>query len=257
MDHRSISQLKTFRRCGESYRLRRTAKHLIEEPPAAWTAVGTAFHTAYESYEISGRAFKLGELFAEEFDHLINEYQEREPDLKKWTRTPNVKTTERDIELRRDAGIKQAEVYQEHCEIADWKIWVTPDGEEAIELPIEVAFGSLIIKGAIDVVLKWPDGTLTIRDIKTGRRETDSTQLGVYAYAVNQLWGRDIKHGEFWYTKDGANREVNLERYTEDYLHDQFTKLDAAIKSEIYLANPGEQCKMCDVRPWCREMGWK
>jgi len=254
MTHRSISQLKTFRRCGEAYRLQRVTD-VKRSVPAAWTIKGHAFHSAYETWEQYDRHSSLAGLFEDHWDEQYAISVGEEPDLERWTKTPRVTTTERDLELRRRDGIQEAEVYQEHCEIAEWKLlWVadTP----MVEVAGEITLGNITVKYGIDCVLVWPDGTVTLRDIKTGNREVDSTQLGVYRLALKKNYDIDVNWGEFWYTKDGGNREVNLARYTEDYLTDQFVKLDKAITSGIYLANPGKNCEMCDVKEWCREMGW-
>jgi hypothetical protein len=245
-----VSQLKQFRRCGEAYRLERMSKDR-KWVPAAWTIKGIAFHSAYDYWEGNGRpaGIRLGQLFAEHYDQEVEEAKEQQPDLDQWRKTPNVQTTQRDIDLRRRDGIVQADVYQKHCEIALWR-------PIKIEWAFKIRFGTVEVWGAIDALLRWPDGSVTVRDIKTGNREQDYTQLGVYKVVAQEQLNHDIRWGEFWYTKDGANHEVKLERYTRPYLTDQFESLDLAINTKIFLANPGKQCDMCDVRPDCREMGW-
>src|SRR5262245_35940716 len=112
MTHRSISQLKTFRRCGEAYRLQRVieAKHRV---PAAWTIKGNAFHSAYEQWEIGDRRGTIASRFESSWEDYYQEALEQEPNLYAWKKTPRVLTTERDLELRRRDGIQEAEVYQE------------------------------------------------------------------------------------------------------------------------------------------------
>ena len=254
--HRSVSQLKLFSRCGESYRLNRLHGHEIEESPAAWTAVGVAFHLAYEHWEREGRKVSLKELFTLYYEGEIKRLKMLQPDLSKWTRTPRVKDTLRDIELRGKAGAEQADVYEQHCRIAEWQVLRLPSGEPAIELDFIMKFGTIEVWGAIDVLLEWPDGVVTIRDLKTGNREEDFRQLGIYRWAVKESFNIDVDWGEFWYIKDGANRSVDLRRYSKEYLTNQFEALDTAIVNELFIASPGANCKMCDVRPHCREMGW-
>jgi len=245
--HRSVSQLKTFTRCPEQYRLERVVK--VPEAPAAWTAAGHAFHSAYENWEEEGRRQQLADLFEDEYNLEIASLMLRHPDLNKWGRAPNVKSTEQDIKLRRTHGIKCAEVYQKHCLVADWRPY-------RVEWPFEIKFGSVLVHGIVDVILEWPDGSYTIRDIKTGNREVDNRQLGVYAAAVRKFLNLPVQWGEYWYTKDGGNRAVDLSRYTTEYLTDQFEALDRAIESQNFVASPGKQCDLCSVKPYCREMGW-
>lgn len=254
--HRSVSQLNTFTRCGEQYRLERTVKGLPLRP-AAWTALGSAFHVAYETYEQTGRRYKLDEIFWTAYNAEITHLQELQPDENFWMKTPRVKTVEQDIKLRREHGVKQAVAYQEMCEASDWALWRTAAGEPGLELKFTIQLGEVEVIGAIDSILQWPDGTVSVRDIKTGNKgNVNNRQLGLYGLAVRESFGLDLYRGEYWYTKLGASGgPVDLRRYTRAYLTDQYGKLDRSIVEELYLANPGSVCDMCGVRPYCREMG--
>lgn len=110
----------------------------------------------------------------------------------------------------------------------------------------------------MDTVLEWPDGALTIRDLKTGKLKTDNRQLGIYRVALLKIFDVDIDWGEYFYTKKDLSRSggyVDLSRYTEDYVGSMLRDLDKAITEEVFLPNPGEHCQMCGVREHCREMG--
>lgn len=255
MGRRSVSQLNTFSECGERYRLERTT-HGLPQRPAAWTAVGTAMHNAYEAYERSGRDLNIATLFYDIYEAEIASQWEVQPDWKWWAKTPRVKTVERDIELRLEHGLKQAQVLQDHCEMSDWKI-ATIGGVMALEMEVEATFGETRVIGRIDSVQEYPDGQLAATDLKTGNKKgTKNRQLGFYKLALMERFDVNIQWGQFWYTKLGASGGyVDLGRYTRDYLHDQYTKLDKAIEQQLFLANPGDHCDMCSVKWWCREVG--
>lgn len=248
MDNRSVSQLKSYTRCSEQYRLNRTLD--LPASPAAWTAVGTAFHEAYEQWEMNGRDVRLADLAEAYYHEVIASYKELQPDLWKWTRAPRVKDTQKDIDLRGLNLVEQAIAYEAECREGDYTV-------EMVEYGFEVVVGGVNLRGKVDGILKWSDGNYTIRDVKTGAiGDKDNRQLGLYAYAVNKLLSLNITYGEYWYTKFGKSGGwVDLSRYTYDYLADQYVKLNWAITSDIYLPNPGKACQMCDVKSYCREFG--
>jgi CRISPR/Cas system-associated exonuclease Cas4 (RecB family) len=142
------------------------------------------------------------------------------------------------------------ESYEDHCCESPWKI-------RTIEEKFTLDLGDFEVWGAIDTLLEWPSGNLTIRDLKTGNREKSGFQLGVYKYAVRKLLNVTIDWGEYYYTKDGKSVECDLRRYTDSYIEDQLIKLDKAIQQEIFLSNPGDACTFCGVKEYCREVGTK
>lgn len=253
MGRRSASQLNSYTGCGERYRLERTVDLPVTH--AAWTSLGTAIHEAYEHWELNGRAGILAEYFEAAYDLDIQKYLDLQPDLDYWTKTPRVKSVENDIALRREAGVKQAVALQESCEKSLWKPWTLPSGDLALEVPFEAQLGSVLVRGMVDVIKEWPDGQLTACDWKTGNKSHPKyRQLGVYKHAMIQDYGIDLPYGEFWFTKDGSSSGfIDLSRYTYAYLTDQYEKLDLAITEGIFLANPGSQCDLCNVRGFCRE----
>jgi RecB family exonuclease len=211
-------------------------------------------------WEYSSRRSDLSELFALEYDEAIQDLLTDQPDLSLWQRTPRVTTTEMDIKLRREAGLTQSKALEARCRAAEWHLWTVPDSDElGLEIEFEIDLGGVPIVGAVDRVLEWPDGSITPEDLKSGNKkntEGDNRQLGLYGYALNTLFGAGVSTGRYWYTKlDAPGQWVNLSRYTESYLTDQYRKLNEAIATGIFLANPGEHCDFCGVRPYCREMG--
>lgn len=253
---RSVSQLTGFTRCSEAFRLQRFVKDLPVRP-AAWLAVGSAMHTAYEFWENMGRVGKLVDIFYTDYNVEIEALKRKQPDLAWWMKRPNVKTVEKDIELYRGIGVQQAEAYQVHCLNSKWRVLRDDDDNPMIEVPFSIDLGGVEVIGKIDSIIEWPDGRLSIRDLKTGNKGdvSDDRQLGVYREAARQQLGIDLIWGEYWFLKDGTGRPVDLRRYTTTYLTDLFKAVDQAINEKLFLPNPGKHCQLCDRRPWCREKG--
>lgn len=256
--NRSVSQYKSWTRCGEAYRIQKFVKDKPERP-AAWTAVGNAFHEAYEAWEAAGRrGSALSERFEGMYAFEIEKQKNLQPDMSLWVKTPRVKTAENDIKLRGEAGVVMAVNYEKHCREDRWEIAKLPVTEAWIlEMKFEHSIGGVLIKGAVDVGLLWEDGQITLRDLKTGNKgKPDNRQLGWYRLILNEKCGLDIQYGEYWFCKLAASGGwVDLSRYTNEYVSDQVSKLDKAIDAGIFLANPGANCDFCDVRSYCREMG--
>lgn len=260
-DHRytrSVSQLKTYTRCSEAYFLERMVKPHLPETPAAWTALGSAFHKAYEGWELSNRTGSLGDVFEAEFPLEIERLKERQPDLTEWQKRPRVHTVERDIELYGELGRKQAEAYEAHCAEAGWSLFELPNGLPALEVSFELDLEGVPVRGTIDSILEWPDGRVTVRDLKTGNVDEDNRQLGLYRHVAIDQFGLDLRWGEYWYTKRGVSGGwVDLTRYTKQYLAGAYAALDRGISNRVFLARPGSHCGMCGVKPYCPELGWK
>jgi len=254
---RSVSQLKSYTRCGQAYFLERMVRPRLPEAPAAWTALGSAFHAAYEGWELTSRQQPLADWFDRAYEMEISKLKERQPDLSQWLKRPNVRTVERDIELYAEIGRKQAEAYQEHCEEAGWVLYELPNGLPALEVSFEINLGGVPVRGTIDSILEWPDGRVTVRDLKTGNVEEDNRQLGLYRHVAIEQFGLDLRWGEFWYTKRGVSGGwVDLTRYTKEYLTEVYEALDRGIDNRVFLARPGSHCEMCGVKPYCPEKGW-
>lgn len=252
----SVSRLKSFTYCGEKYRLEKV--EYIPAPPGAWTILGTAFHYTYEAWERSGRVGALRDGFGEQYERAIQEQLVAHP-IETWERRPRIPTVRRDLELYLQTGLQQCDTYEDHCRSAEWQLATLRDGSLALELQSEYQLTEdIIIRFAADKVLRWPDGRLTVRDLKTGKLIDDNRQIGFYKVLLKEVFSLEISYGEYWYTK--LNRSggwVDLNRYTEEYMRDQFNALWSAHQGSVFIANPGKQCDLCSVRQHCREKGWK
>lgn len=259
----SVSQVSSLVSCGRAYEIERIEK--IPGRPAAWTVTGIAVHDVLDWWEKGFRQYseleidaKYEEAWAVAYDKTVERY----PDVDNWIKTPQCKTVARDVELRQKAGRDHVRRYilwaksEEHL----WMPAKLPNGTLAVEVPFKIDFGSdepFFVRGYIDKVIQWVDGTLTIDDIKTGGDDRENArQLAMYRFALNKLYGWDITHGRYYYTK--LNRPspwIDLTPFDEAYLKDYYDKAWQIKEQGLFLANPSKKgCLFCGVRSSCREM---
>lgn len=264
---RSVSQLKSYTSCGMRYKLERLDKH--PSPPAAWTVRGVAVHGVLEDWEKTHRTADPTVLYHMHWARALEQQQNKHPDLDSWIRTPRVKSTERDLELRFQDGLAQVVgndkipgyIPQALADAGLWQPYRCEDGSLAVELKIKIDFGpssDFFVIGYVDLVKEWADGTLTIADFKTGGDSgEDFRQLGTYREGLKQTYGIDAQYGELLYPKLGRSSGwIDLSRYTLDYLRETYSQLDQGIEAGIFLASPDrEKCTLfCAVKQFCEEM---
>lgn len=256
--HRSHSQLASVLRCGEQYRLERLVKPRPPERPASWLALGTAAHSTLAQWEMSDRTIDPLDFFSTAYDTEIEELFLKQPDINMWLKPPVTKSVETDIKNRKKLGFKQIQNYIEDAITSGWEVW-HPEGHEkpAVEIGFEVYLGGVKVVGDIDLILYWPSqDAYVIRDLKTGNREKNYLQLGLYGLAARKIFGLDIHLAEYFYLKDGGSSGYrDLGRYTEEYLGTIYHNLDQQISLGLLTPNPGDACGLCTVQEFCREMG--
>lgn len=147
----------------------------------------------------------------------------------------------------------------------EFKVWSTPDNIPAIELPFNVKFGNVPVKGFIDLILvHQPTGTLIVTDIKSGStRPKNSRQLGVYASAVQRMYGVRPRYGTFFMCRGTGKDDVKLffqqpveldgPEHSYQYLTGEFERLEQGIQSGVFPASPGDNCRKCGVAYACLE----
>lgn len=257
---RSVSQLRTLSDCGEAYRILKVSK--LPSKPAAWTVRGIAVHDTIEQWERSSRSLDPVKYITEEaWPKAFEKMQTQYPDLDNWLRTPGVKNTANDLKLREKESPDHVSVYCDRAvrEESRWRVWQPGSSNPpAVEVEFRLDFGDFKVVGYIDQIIEWYSGeSYTIKDIKSGRdSKEDNRQLGLYAYAANQLFNLGITSGSYWYTKlDKDTGLKDLSPYTKEYLHDQYSVLNSMIEAKHFLANPErEKCqKFCGMRDHCRE----
>ncbi|MEV2279296.1 PD-(D/E)XK nuclease family protein [Nocardiopsis sp. NPDC049922] len=251
--HRSVSQLSTYANCSERYRLERVVR--APQRQAAWTIQGLAVHEGVEAYERSRRALSVRqtqEAYRERWDTEIAKARHVEPDIARWMRGGR-KAAERDINDRYQLGLDQVESY-----ILDMQanprmtIMDMPDGTPAIEVPFRFTIGGVDVVGYIDQIVEDREtGTLMVRDLKTGNEPAWPIQLVVYRLAMKDALDLDIRWGDFYLSKKGGpTAPIDLMKYDHSQVSYWFANLDAGIREEVFLPNPGS-CFACPVRPHC------
>lgn len=265
MSRLSVSKLKAYTRCSEAYFLERIVRPKLPRRPASWTIMGTALHECFYNWEISKRDYPLPRIvsdFQQIFDREIEFAKIEQPNYDMWFKAPRTKLVVTDIDNYRKRGVEgDVPNYYNYCLNSEWKVLELDDGFPALELEFEIQLRENQITGAIDKICEWPDGRITIEDLKSGRlNDTDNRQLGLYAYAANETLGlgRPIEWGRYFFSKSRINRPsdwIDLRRYSEDKLIRDFHRLQLGLEHEIYLPSPGDQCGLCSVRDYCSELG--
>lgn len=251
--HRSVSQHNTYAQCAYRYKLEKLDK--VWQRPAAWLSQGTAVHAAYEAWEKSDRKMSLEQMqdvFREEYVKSIAEQSETTPNFDYWFASGPYAGPE-DIERRYQIGLEQCvgllAWYDAHPEEM---IWTTPDGVLAIELPFEVTLDGVLVKGYIDAVVEDEHG-LVVRDLKTGNMPGDTFQLATYAVALHEMYGVEIRRGDYLMGKTGKpTLHYNLTETPRDVVTKAFVTLDENVKAERFPADPDpKKCMFCSVRSSC------
>lgn len=150
-------------------------------------------------------------------------------------------------------------------------IWITPKGEPAIELPLEVNFGSVKVRMVIDSIfevgdVKTGNGALVVVDFKSGStKPKNERQLGTYACGVEIEYGIRPRYGTYFMCQGVGKDPEKLvyfqpvtemagPQYSYEYLTKEYEALDRAIENEVFMAVPGDNCRMCGVSYACTEM---
>ncbi|WP_218951912.1 RecB family exonuclease [Amycolatopsis anabasis] len=245
-----MSQYKEYKDCPYRYYLNRRER--AWQRPAAWLPQGTAVHKAAEEWERSGRAMSLADaqdVFRETYAASVNEMCEDTPNLDFWYRSGPYRG-EVDIERRYGLGLGQVEKYIEYYTVKapDEVIWITPDGEPAIELEFDIDLDGVRVKGFIDQVV---DGKP--RDIKTGNKPGDDFQLGVYGVALEVEHGLKPTEGDYWMGRSGKPTvPYDISEWTRERVTEEFHRLDENIQAERFDAKPEpSKCGFCSVATAC------
>lgn len=138
-------------------------------------------------------------------------------------------------------------------------VWITPDGRPAIELDLTVQFGDIPVKVIIDQVLRSGNALLVL-DLKSGAQVPESmAQLGIAASALELTYGIRPRYGSFFMHRQDppflTPSVLDGYQYSVKFFTQQFALLDKAVRSGIFIAKPGKQCKRCGVAQACPAMG--
>lgn len=218
-------------------------------------------HSGIELWEKSRRTATLNavqDAFHETWEALIALALERQPNLDAWM-TGGRKKASKDIEDRYILGKEQIATYIEYAKVDPLRVWDLPDtGEPASEVRIEADFGGINVLGIVDLIMVNPEtGALLVRDIKTGTKLPVGTrQLVTYRWMINKKYGVDPQYGDYWMAKNGVPTPRSyLGNFTEAQVSAWYQMMDYAEKQGIYIPNPGDHCRICDVARFCPDMG--
>jgi putative RecB family exonuclease len=254
---RSVSQTEQYLdKCAWQYKLQRIDR--VAPRPAAWSFQGTAFHSAAEALEKSGRAKgeeELVQLFSDQYSALVNKALDQEPDLNRWM-TANKKPAGQDIEERYALGQKQVQDYvrwsNENKPVTSYVKGDDGEPKVGLELYFKVELGGVVVRGYIDHLVSEEDNTDRVRDWKTGSTKS-LFQLQTYKVAVEKQWGLTVNRGDWYFGKTGGlSKTVDLSEVTEDQVAARYVAMDQGVKAGRFEATPGFHCNFCDVSHACR-----
>jgi DNA helicase-2/ATP-dependent DNA helicase PcrA len=131
----------------------------------------------------------------------------------------------------------------------------------AVERPFVLSAGGTTVRGRVDAVydLDAPPG-LEIVDFKTGRRpatddESAGFQLGLYALAAVDCWGRDpagLRTTE-WYVREGAGVSRDWDAAGVDALRARLGEVLDGVAAGLFGPVPGTYCSRCAHVAACPE----
>jgi DNA helicase-2/ATP-dependent DNA helicase PcrA len=117
--------------------------------------------------------------------------------------------------------------------------------------------GDFLVRGRIDAVYVYDDGTWEVVDYKTGREpdlddETAKMQLSIYAIAARQIWGIDAAQLKvtYFYLKSGAIRSTPATELKLDEA--ELVEAFKVVDGRIFDPTPGSLCHWCDFLEFCK-----
>ncbi|MBI2644952.1 UvrD-helicase domain-containing protein [Candidatus Uhrbacteria bacterium] len=131
-----------------------------------------------------------------------------------------------------------------------------------IEKDITIKIGSypecITIRGRIDRIDTFQDGTVEIIDYKTGEakqeeklRAEDKEQLIIYQIACEEVLGKKPARLTYWYLKDGSKISFLASPKEIQKWKEKISQTAQKIRSSDFAATPGFHCRFCDYRDIC------
>jgi putative RecB family exonuclease len=251
--------------CPKQYQLTRIVK--VPEIPAWWNIGGSAVHAAMESYDHGDDIrngptghlippFDVELVWRTAFADQIVEADEKEPDRSKWRQSTG-KNPPRSEEEWNEWGPIFIQRYVDWRKRAPWTVWVTPDGEPAIELDVSgKLFGfsmEMEVKGFIDRVFHDPiTDSLWILDLKSGSKDATIEQLGTYSALLEEKYRVRADKGLTFNVRRGSPSSVkDLSEWVGE-AGEHYENTVRRISAGDFTATPGNHCNfMCGVKHAC------
>jgi hypothetical protein len=172
---------------------------------------------------------------------------------------------ESEVERWRKLGPQVVQNYIDWYKHSDYDVWITPDGRPAVELELDVMFGSIPVRMVIDAILV-NDFHLLVQDTKSGAKVPDSglQQVGFYACGVELAYGiRPLKGSYFMARGIGSKKDIFLTEPRDltawelsvEFFTQQLEAMERAIEAEAFISRVGKHCNRCDVAKACAAVG--
>jgi hypothetical protein len=157
-----------------------------------------------------------------------------------------------DLAFWKSEGLRQVEEYISWYHNSGWSIATMPDGKPGIEWEAEVAFGGRPVKLIVDAIYE-AGSSLVVVDYKTGSRTPYGVmQIGLYASAIERVYGIRPKWGAFYMTRKAALSDlVDLSAWSMDFFDYEFSALNAFIDTGFFPANVSDHCSYCGFAEHC------
>lgn len=246
-------------RCAKSFFLAKIAR--APRTQSLWLAGGSAVHETTEVYDLRRLAGGDGTFSTEEvwhalFSDQLRQLRDKEPNENKWRRS-----SAEDVETWRRIGLQFVQSYIDWRERSPWEIWITPDGDPAIELDVSGHLPGCPaeIKGILDRVFHDPVfERLWVFDLKTGKRPPkNASQFRTYGALLRAKHGIAADYGvAFMNRKGSVANPHDLSDATPEAVGAVYGAAWEQIQSGEFPANgfPGE-CFICDVSAACAAKG--
>lgn len=260
-DYLSHSSLSSWLDCGERFFLERIAR--VPQQMSWWLVGGSAFHSATEwldmgAFSAADAAWQEAWNVQYEKDVTGNGFTDDQiraggRKSKEWPDKENAAWWQVNGPL-----MVQSYLQWRDTRFAEgWQFLPMPDGSPAIEVPVHLVLGDVLVKGYIDRVLIDPDGQAHVVDLKTGNHTpASSLQLGIYALGLEHAVGIKPLLGNYYMArKSELNEDVSLLHYTPERVGNWFGQAKAGIEAEIFLPHVTSMCGTCSVRPYCSAFG--
>jgi putative RecB family exonuclease len=259
IEYLSHSALEDWKQCPEKFRLIRDKKY-PKRP--GWALVGgSAVHLCSERYDLHELGVPVDLLtFEEAFAQILEETKQATilPESewyvagRKSTKYPN----KEDKKWWLENGPAMYERWKAWRKVAPLDVWITPEGEPAIELGFELSIGGVPVKGYIDRIMEdRATHELLMLDIKSGSRTPRSDQVGEYAFFFHHVLPleKPIRWGSYWMARDGSlTPPVDLSRFYDGRVEYELQRVWKAAQAGAYgPAQPSNLCGSCAVKDAC------
>ena len=235
--------------------------------------VGTAFHRTLESlFQSPLHASSLAEVAEEAKRRFAQELQKQEDEKAKRPREQRLPKDEARIQRAIEALIVEAQrrvrevgkeshdsglVSPELLNLEDQE-FLDHSAEGQVEAEVLVTSEDGLLHGRIDYVEHLPSG-IRLLDYKSALRtdlpERYERQLQLYALLWHETRGEWPHEAVVVYPFTGLTHRVSVDPMTCVRVGDESRRLIASIQTvrpTERLATPGDVCKVCEFRPWCR-----